>query len=259
MTTLTQTRPLAVLAAFASALVGLNLIWAAFDLRLLGDTAVWAKPLKFAISFIVFFGTLALAEARFSPAWRQGRLFRTLTTLTGAAMVLEMGYMIFQAAQGQASHFNDSTPFTRIMYGVMGIGAVTLVVCAGLLGWAALRDKDAKFGPALRQGVVYGFVGSCVLTLITAGTMSSLSGHFIGNPGPGAATIPLLGWSAAVGDLRPAHFVALHMMQALPLLGLWIDRRGGSAGTIRIAAILYALVTLGLFAQALMGLPVIRL
>ena len=34
---------------------------------------------------------------------------------------------------------------------------------------------------------------------------------------------------------------------------------GGSAGTIRIAAILYALVTLGLFAQALMGLPVIRL
>jgi hypothetical protein len=259
MTTLTQTRPLAALAALSTAIVALSLIWATFDPRILGDSAVWAKPLKFAISFIIFFGTLALAEARFSPAWRQGRLLRTLTTLTGAAMVLEMGYMIFQATQGQASHFNNSTPFTSIMYMVMGVGAVTLVVCAGLFGYAALRDKDANFGPALRQGVGIGFIGSCILTLITAGTMSSLSGHFIGTPGPDAATIPLMGWSAAVGDLRPAHFVALHMMQALPLLGLWVDRRGGAVRTAQIAAIIYAVVTLALFVQALMGIPVIRL
>lgn len=259
MTTITQPRSLAVLTAISAALVGLSLIWAVFDPRILDDSATWAKPLKFAISFIIFFGTLALAEARFSPAWRQGRLFATLITLTGAAMVLEMAYMIFQAAQGQASHFNDSTPFTSIMYMVMGVGAVTLVVCAGIFGWAALRDSAADFGPALRLGVAYGFIGSCILTLITAGTMSSMAGHTIGTPGPGAATIPLLGWSATVGDLRPAHFVALHMMQALPLLGLWIDKRGKPAGTLRIAAILYAVITLGLFAQAVMGLPVIRL
>lgn len=252
-------RPLPALTALAIALTGLSLIWLAFDARLVEGSATSAKPMKFAISFAVFFGTLALAEQRFSPAWRKSWLFWTLNTLLGAAFLFEMSYMIFQGAQGQTSHFNTGTAFTGIMYSLMGVAAVILVVCAGVFGWAALRDKDANFGPALRLGIGMGFIGSCVLTLITAGTMSSMAGHTIGTPGPSAATIPLMGWSATVGDLRPAHFVALHMMQALPLLGLWIDRRGGAVGTIRIVAILYAMITIAFFAQALMGLPVIRL
>ncbi len=260
MTTLPSTRqPMAVLTSFSVALLALSLIWAGFDPRLVQGAATWAKPLKFALSFVVLFGTLALVLPQFSPAWRQGRLFRVLALLMTAAVILEMGYMILQAAQGQASHFNTGTPFTALMYSLMGVGAVTLVACTGVFGWAALRDPDAGFGPATRQGVAWGFIGSCLLTLITAGAMSSMAGHFIGSPGPGAATIPLMGWSAAVGDLRPAHFVALHLMQILPLLGLWIDRRGGSVRTIHIAAGLYALLTLALFAQALMGLPLIRL
>ena len=66
MTTLpmAENRPYGVLAALATALVGLALIWAVFDQRTLVDSAIWAKPLKFAISFIVFFGTLALVEVR---------------------------------------------------------------------------------------------------------------------------------------------------------------------------------------------------
>ena len=265
MTTLTPTmpiapsRPYAILTALSGALVLLSLIWAAFDGRAVSDSIVWAKPLKFAISFVVFFGTLALTEARFSPVWQQGRLFCTLQTLLGAAFLMEMSYMIYQAAQGQASHFNQSTLFTRAMYGVMGLGAVTLVVGAGIIGWAALRDKAAAFGPALRLGVGYGFIGSCVLTLITAGTMSSMAGHYIGTPGPNAATIPLMGWSAAVGDLRPAHFVALHLMQVLPLLGLWIDRRGGSVRPLYCAAFAATVLVLALYGQALLGLPLIRL
>ncbi len=260
MTTVAQSpRPLAALTAVSAALLALCLIWAAFDLRLINDSATWAKPMKFALSFVVFFGTMALAAQYFSPAWRQGRVFWSIATLTGAAMLFEMIYMIFQASQGQASHFNTGSAFTGLMYSLMGVGAVTLVIGAGVMGWAALRDTDANFGPALRQGVGWGFIGSCVLTLITAGTMSSMSGHYIGIPGPDAATFPLMGWSATVGDLRPAHFVALHMMQALPLLGIWLDQRGGSVRTIRIAAVVYVAMTLGLFVQALMGLPVIRL
>ena len=252
-------RPLPALTALAIALTGLSLIWLAFDARLIEGSATSAKPLKFAISFAVFFGTLALAEQRFSPAWRQSGLFWILTTLLGAAFLFEMSYMIFQGAQGQTSHFNTGTAFTGIMYSLMGVAAVILVVCAGVFGWAALRDKDAHFGPGLRLGIGLGFIGSCVLTLVTAGTMSSMAGHYIGTPGPGAATIPLMGWSAAVGDLRPAHFVALHMMQALPLLGMWVDRRGGTMRTVQIAAVLYTAVTVALFAQALLGLPIIRL
>ena len=256
---LSNSGPMVALASFSVALLILGLIWAGFDSRLIQGAAIWAKPLKFALSFAVLFATLALVLPQFSPPWRQGRLFRVLGLLMAAAMILEMGYMILQAAQGQASHFNTGTPFTAAMYGLMGVGAVTLVVCTGIFGWAALRDQAADFGPATRQGVGWGFIGSAILTLITAGTMSSMSGHYIGSPGPDAATIPLLGWSAAVGDLRPAHFVALHLMQVLPLFGLWIDRRGGAVLTVRIAACIYALLTLALFVQALLGLPVIRI
>ena len=250
---------MAVLTSISRALLALSLIWAGFDTRLIQGDASWAKPLKFALSFAVLFGTLALAVPQFSPAWRQGRLFRVLGLLLAAAMIFEMGYMILQAAQGQASHFNTGTPFTALMYGLMGVGAVTLVFCTGVFGWAAWRDSGANFGPATRQGVAWGFVGSCVLTLITAGTMSSMAGHYIGTPGPDAAPIPLMGWSAAVGDLRPAHFVALHLMQVLPLLRLWVDRHRGAMRTIHIAAVAYSLFTLALSAQALMGLPLIRL
>ena len=262
MTATSMTRTphhMVVLTAFSVSLLALSLIWMAFDPRLINGVATWAKPLKFSLSFVLLFGTLGLVVPRFSPAWRQSWLFWTLGTLMAAAMIFEMGYMILQAAQGQASHYNTGTPFTAVMYSLMGVGAVTLVACTGVFGWAALRDPDAGFGPATRQGVAWGFIGSCLLTLITAGTMGSMAGHFIGVPGPDAATIPLMGWSATVGDLRPAHFVALHLMQVLPLLGLWIDRQGGSVRTIHIAAGLYALLTLALFAQALMGLPLIRL
>jgi hypothetical protein len=89
--------------------------------------------------------------------------------------------------------------------------------------------------------------------------MSAGTGHHVGTPSAGAATLPLVGWSAEVGDLRPAHFLSLHAMQALPLLGLWLDRRGAGARPVAWAGALYAALTLGVFVQALMGLPLIRL
>lgn len=252
-------RPMVILTAVSLAFLATCLLWAGFDNRMIDGAAVWAKPLKFSISFAVLFATMALVEPYFSPGWRDGRMFAGIAVAMAASMLLEMIYMISQAAQLQTSHFNTSSLFTGVMYSLMGVGAVTLVIGVGLMGWAALRDKAASFGPGLRAGVAWGFLLSFVLTMITAGTMSNMAGHYIGTPAPGAAMVPLLGWSASVGDLRPAHFVSLHAMQVLPLLGWWRDRQGKTAGVVKIAAVIYAVITLGLFVQALMGLPVIRL
>jgi hypothetical protein len=68
-----------------------------------------------------------------------------------------------------------------------------------------------------------------------------------------------MGWSGVVGDIRPAHFLALHAMQALPLVGLWFDRRGIAVGHMRWVALAYLAVTTAVFVQALAGLPLIRL
>jgi hypothetical protein len=67
-----------------------------------------------------------------------------------------------------------------------------------------------------------------------------------------------LGWSAAEGDLRPAHFLALHLMQALPLAGLMFGRLGWSSRAEIVTAVAYAGVTLAVHGQALAGNPLIR-
>ena len=147
------------------------------------------------------------------------------------------------------------------MYSLMGLGAVSLVVGAGIIGWIARRDAEARMGPALRDGVWLGFGLGALLTLVIAGYMSSGTGPHVGVHPAGAATLPLLGWSGVTGDLRPAHFLAIHAMQALPLLGLWLDARRAAGGvrTIRLAALGWSALTLAAFAQALLGLPLVRL
>lgn len=255
----TPLRGLWALTALSLALVALCLIWAAFDTRTFQGIAVWIKPLKFNISFVVLFGTLAFVVARLSPPYGQGRTLTIVVHIMAAAMLFEALYITAQAAQGQGSHYNDGTPFHQAMYGLMGIGAVSLVIGVAVIGGLVWRDKAAAFTPLMREAIVVGFGLSFLLTMITAGTMSSLPGHFIGDPGPNGAVLPLLGWSASVGDLRAAHFVALHAMQGLPILALVVRGARQSHLWLRFAACLWAALTLGLYVQALAGQPFLRL
>ena len=253
-------RTLWALTGFSLALLLGFLAAFALETRMLDGTNVWLKPAKFALSFAVLYATLALVVERLSVTVRTGWALR----MTLAAMVLatwtEMAYIGGRAGAGLASHFAVATPMEALLYALMGVGAVTLVVGIGVIGWLAWRDSEARLGPNLRQGIRLGFLLSAVLTLATAGYLSSNGGHFVGVPSAGAAMMPLLGWSGEVGDLRPAHFLALHAMQVLPLLGWWLDRRGQPARrTVWRAAAVYAALTLAVFVQALMGLPLVRL
>ena len=248
------------LTAVAAAMVALGLLWASTDPRLVDGMPVWSKPLKFALSFVALFGTLALLEARLSPAVRDGRPMRLIALVMAACFLSEMAWIVYQAARAQGSHYNFDDPLAAFMYmTVMAFGAVTLVACIGAIGWIAKRDAGAALGAATREAVWLGFLASFVLTMIVAGTLSSGEGHFVGTPPADAVDWPLLGWSGAVGDLRPAHFLSLHAMQVLPLLGLWLDRRGGGVGPVRVAAAAYAILTFAVFAQALAGMPLIHL
>lgn len=256
----TAPRTLWALTGFAIALLAGFAAAGAIDTRSFQDANVWLKPAKFALSFVVLFATLALVVERLSEPVREGRMMRITLGAMTLSFWAEMAYIGIQAGRAQASHFNVGSPMAALLYSLMGAGAVTLVVGIGVIGVLAWRDRDADLGPALRRGVLLGFVLSTVATLITAGVLSSHGGHFVGSPSDGAAVIPLLGWSGEVGDLRPAHFLALHTMQALPLLGLWMDRRGGGAtSALTAAAIVYCALTAAVFAQALMGMPLVRL
>ena len=251
------------LAALSAALLALALLWAASgEARTVAGVPVWLKPAKFAASLALLFGTIALVADRLSPAVREGRALRVTGWVMGTAMIAEMAYIIAQGARARGSHYNLDTPFEAIMYGtVMAAGAVSLVVGVGVIGWIARRDAGAWMGPALREGVWLGFALAFVLTLIVAGTMSMGTGPHVGVHPEGAPVLPFVGWSGVTGDLRPAHFLSLHAMQALPLLGLWLDGRDrpGRVGLVRWAALGWTGLVAAVFAQALMGLPLVAL
>jgi hypothetical protein len=84
--------------------------------------------------------------------------------------------------------------------------------------------------------------------MITAGYLSVNGGHHSSAAPRGRADPAAL--RLVRRHRRPAAraFRALHAMQALPLLGLWL-----------VAALGYSAVTLAVFAQAIMGLPLIPL
>ena len=231
----------ALLLAFAAA--------ALVDARSLAGESVWLKPSKFALSFVLLYATMALVVERLSSSARTWLAMRATLAVMIAATAVEMAYIAAQAARGVPSHFNLATPFEAAMYSVMGVGAVALVAGIGIVGTLAARDRAAGLGAGLRAGVRWGFVLSALLTFGVVGT-----------PSPGAATLPLLGWSAEVGDLRPAHFLALHAMQVLPLFGWWLDRRGAAPQpSMGLAAAGWTALTAAVFVQALLGMPLLRL
>ena len=100
------------------------------------------------------------------------------------------------------------------------------------------------------------------LAAARAGEPMTVAGaHTVGAPdgGPG---LPGTGWSVERGDLRVPHFVGLHALQALPLLGFLLGRRRRADAT-RVRLVLAAAASYaGLFAmllwQALRGQSLVQ-
>jgi hypothetical protein len=248
-------------AALLLALAGPSLAALLLDRRLLDGASVWAKPIKFELSLALHFATLASISSALGAGWRDGPLMRCTAWASAICAVLEVAYIGWQAARQEASHFNLSTPYHVALYVGMAAGAVVITVAAGVVGWAALLDDSGRLGPATRIGVAIGLIGGMALTLVVAFRMGGALDHHVGIEPPGALRMPLTGWSLAVGDRRVPHFFATHMMQAIPLAGLGLDRvlQGRAAvAAVIVVAVLWTALTLGLFAQANAGLPPIR-
>jgi hypothetical protein len=249
-----------ILSALTHAALGLTLVLAAvflMDDRTLAEEAIWTKPLKFSASFAVFFGTLAMIVAQFSTEMRHALVLVAATAAGAAAFVFEQAYITAQAARAELSHFNESTPWHEAMYQAMGLGATALMVLVGVIGATAALDRGARFPAPLREGVWIGCLLTVVLTFWVAGELAGNGGRYIGRPTPGGPALPLVGWSMEVGDLRPAHFLALHALQVLPLVGLLAQCNSTGVTPVRVAAVLYSLLTAVVFWQALQGVPLI--
>jgi len=245
------------------------------DRQLLGQP-VWLKPVKFAASFSLYALTLTwlLGFVRSGSA-----LVRRVVTGTGwvvaVTVALEVGLIALQAARGVRSHFNFATEFDQVIYSVMGVTIMVFFIANLLLAaiLAFTRFESPVFGLAMRLGLVVTLVGMAEGFLMVSPTAQQLAGweagtpvtvvgaHTVGAPDGGPA-MPLTGWSATAGDLRVAHFVGMHALQVLPLLGWLLQRRrelaeGRRKGLVGLASAAYLGVTLLLVWQALRAQPLL--
>ena len=248
---------------FCAALLPVTAAAYFMDERLVNGINVWTKPLKFELSLAVHFLTLSLMLGLLTEKARSGRLIRWTLYAAAFSCVAELSYIVLQSARGRASHFNADTQIEAVLYNVMGVGAVILTIAPIVIGVQIWRNGRAGIGAGLKRGAILGLALGGLATIVTAGFMSSSfiveTGRWVNGVRNDAHGIPLMGWSGTGGDLRVPHFFALHVMQALPVLGLLADRWAKGRENILVIAgvgVWLAIVT-GTFVQALKGNPFI--
>ena len=197
------------------ALVGAAVVGLIVDDRVLLGAPVWFKPMKFAASF----GLYALTLAWMAALVQRGR---RVVTVTGWVLValsaIEIVVIVGQAARGVRSHFNDDTPFDALLFSVMGAAVALIWLATAVLAVVVVRQRiaDRVVAWSIGLGLLVALLGMGVGLLMTG--QPGGGAHSVGVPdgGPG---LPLVGWSTTGGDLRIGHFVGLHALQVIPLLG----------------------------------------
>ncbi|WP_336326559.1 hypothetical protein [Halovenus sp. HT40] len=223
------------------------------DGRMLLGRNVWTKPWKFAVSISIFAATMAWLL----PSLSLGkRLQRRVSTIIGAAMLIEITLISIQAARGVRSHFNTSTVLDGTVAAVMGITISVNTVVVGYVLWRTLRDPPS-LAPAYRWGIWLG-LSLFLLASLEGALMVVYGSHSVG-VAPDSAGLPLLNWHYEGGDLRIAHFIGLHGLQILPLAGYLgarrTDRTRRALTIVGVVALLYGGLTAVTFVRAMLGLP----
>ena len=238
-------------------LVPLMAAAAPFDERLVTGINPWIKPIKFTAAGAVYLLTLAWFMPDL-PASVRAR--QRVSRLAACTMMAELALVTMQAARGTASHFNDRAPFDFAVFGLMGLLIMGNTVAVGYVTWRFWR-ADAPLPSPYLWGIRLGLL-IFLLASFEGFAMVRLNAHSVGvaDGGPG---LPLINWSTRGGDLRVAHFVGLHALQVLPLVGYLFSsprvagRIKNPTGWVWAVGTLYGGLSLLLFLLALTGTPLI--
>ncbi|MDR7281051.1 hypothetical protein [Catenuloplanes atrovinosus] len=222
-------RPLAVVSGAMVALAVVCAFGLWLDDRVLVGAPIWLKPLKFAVSIVIYALTLAWMISLLDA--RRRRTGWWLGTVIAAGLIVEMIAIVGQLLRGRQSHFNVATAFDTAVWAVMAASIMIVFVATLGLGLVLLRQRltDRPAALAIQLGIGIALAGMAIGFLMTFPTPSQvgaladgaaptlIGAHGVGveDGGPG---LPVVGWSTAGGDLRVGHFIGLHALQALPLL-----------------------------------------
>ncbi|MFK7854464.1 MAG: ABA4-like family protein [Granulosicoccus sp.] len=238
------------------------------DTRTTLDVNVWVKPLKFTAALAIYTLTLSWYTNHLPTNWRNSKLFNGFTLLVVVCIGLEMLWLLYAAAIGEPSHFNQSHPVLKPVYPLMGILATILTTQSLITGVGIFRNKTSALPELTRYSLAFGLVATFILTMITANYMAGApaQSHMV-LPQEAAtltdkSTLFLFGWMRGAGDLRVAHFFATHAMHFVPFAGWFIatffsqrlgHNNNGALTFALILTVLYSCLVLLAFYQALIG------
>ena len=115
---------------------------------------------------------------------------------------------------------------------LMALAAVGLVASQAWLAWVIWKALGSTVPTPTTWAVLCGLV----LTF----ALSTVSGFMLGGKQPPAGVgWPVVGWHTWQ-DLRPAHFLAVHAQQFIPLAGLLAERVAGQAAVPGVIAFTFS-------------------
>jgi hypothetical protein len=235
---------LGVLAVVSLLLIVASILGLLFDPRTnaIIATPAWSKTFKFSVSTLLYSaGLLGMLEL-LSNNLRARRWATLAASAVGLILSSELVLIVIQAVRAQPMHFNYNTPFDLLLWNIMSISIFLLLMVFIFLMVVIWRNLNTSplITWSLRLGLLLTLLGllqgfsmvaptNLQLAALQANQTVTMQGaHTVGSTsltpdaGPG---LPLLGWSSSHGDLRIGHFIGLHALQLIPLLGLWLSRR----------------------------------
>jgi hypothetical protein len=214
----------------------------------------WIKPMKFAISIAIYLFTLA-AYLFYLEVDR--KIKSTIANVAVFTMSGELFLIVLQVLRGTTSHFNITSYFNRLVFALM---AILIIVNTVILIWLTYLyfSKKVDLPKAVVWGLRLGLL-LCIIGSLEGGYMVGQMSHSVGVP-DGGAGLPFVNWSTEGGDLRIAHFLGLHGLQAVPIASVifikWF-RQSEQYLTVAFAIVYFAIFNL-LFIQAVMAIPIIK-
>ncbi len=214
----------------------------------------WIKPMKFAISIVIYSWTFAWL-LHYLPSTRK---INFISRGIVVCMLVENSLIFMQAARGVRSHFNVTSAFDGMIFSIMGgfiLINTFLIIYTIILFFSRNIKMESSLLWAWRAGLIFFFLGG-----ISGGVMSGILHHTMGGEdgGPG---LPFLNWSTLFGDIRSAHFITLHGLQAIPLSALVFMKlsKENAKTLVLLFSIVYLAICLWLHWLAFSGIPLISL
>lgn len=242
------------------------------DPRMLNYSPLWLKPFKFAVSSLIY-GITLIYFVSFIP---KERFLVLANRVTSYGLIVELIIIYLQAYRGRMSHFNFLTLEDMILFQVMAVAIVLVWIAFAVYikGFFSISLDENILLYSIRLGLIISFLSMPMAFAMTSPSDTDLKkvesnkspiGVTMGSHSVGEKDetnrIPLTSWARTGGDLRIAHFLGLHGMQFLPLIGFIllyfkIQFKQGK-NIINLLAFLYLGFVIFTLIQALMGIPFI--